>query len=101
MKKQSAGIMAWKMKVGKILVLIVHPGGPFFAKKNVGAWSIPKGEYGEEEEPLCAAKWEFAEELGITVEGKFVPLTPVKQKRRQNSQCLGGGGRHRNWRLQV
>jgi predicted NUDIX family NTP pyrophosphohydrolase len=57
----------------------VHPGGPFFSKKDLGAWSIPKGEY-EDEEPLTAARREFTEELGSEINGQFIPLSPVKQK---------------------
>ena len=61
-------------------VLLVHPGGPFWAKKDDGAWSIPKGEYSGDEDPLEAARREFEEELGGTVAGEFVALQPVKQK---------------------
>lgn len=61
-------------------VLLVHPGGPFWAKKDNHAWSIPKGEYTEDEDPLEAAKRELAEETGIKATGNFTPLTPVKQK---------------------
>ena len=61
-------------------VLLVHPGGPFWAKKDEGAWSIPKGEFGESEDPLRAAKREFEEELGVAVDGEFVALPTIKQK---------------------
>jgi len=61
-------------------VLLVHPGGPFWAKKDDGSWSIPKGEYSGDEDPLEAARREFEEELGGTVAGEFVALQPVKQK---------------------
>jgi len=61
-------------------VLLVHPGGPFWAKKDDVAWSIPKGEYSGDEDPLEAARREFEEELGGTVAGEFVALQPVKQK---------------------
>ena len=62
-------------------IMLVHPGGPFWAKKDEGAWSIPKGEFDDNEEPLAAAKREFEEELGkkITAE-KFIELSPVKNK---------------------
>ena len=60
-------------------VLLVHPGGPFWAKKDEGAWSIPKGEFEPGEEPLAAAKREFTEETGFVADGDFVPLTPLKQ----------------------
>jgi len=60
-------------------VFLVHPGGPFWAKKDEGAWSIPKGEFEPGEEPLAAAKREFTEETGFVAAGDFVPLTPLKQ----------------------
>lgn len=60
-------------------VLLVHPGGPFWAQKDAGAWSIPKGEF-EDEDPLTAARREFLEETGSAVEGEFVALAPVTQK---------------------
>ena len=59
---------------------LVHPGGPFFAKKDEGAWSVPKGELYEGENALVAARREFKEETGCGLEGKFVPLSPVTQK---------------------
>jgi predicted NUDIX family NTP pyrophosphohydrolase len=59
---------------------LVHPGGPFWKGKDKGAWSIPKGEYPEDEEPLAAAKREFEEETGTNIKGKFIELQPVKQK---------------------
>jgi predicted NUDIX family NTP pyrophosphohydrolase len=61
-------------------VLLVHPGGPFWARRDAGAWSIPKGEYGADEDPLTAARREFAEELGIAPQGECHPLGEVKQK---------------------
>jgi predicted NUDIX family NTP pyrophosphohydrolase len=60
-------------------VLLVHPGGPFWAHKDDGVWSIPKGEFGPDEDPLAAARREFTEETGFTASGDFVPLTPLKQ----------------------
>ena len=60
-------------------VFLVHPGGPFWAKKDEGAWSIPKGEFDAGEDPLAAAKREFMEETGFAAEGDFVQLTPLKQ----------------------
>ncbi len=60
-------------------VFLVHPGGPFWAHKDDGVWSIPKGEFGPDEDPLAAAQREFTEETGFTASGDFVPLTPVKQ----------------------
>lgn len=66
MPRRSAGIVLHRRAAdGRLEVLLVHPGGPFWAKKDAGAWSIPKGEHGEDEEPLAAARREFAEELGV------------------------------------
>jgi len=80
MPKQSAGILLFKI-VNKILeIFLVHPGGPFWAKKDEGAWSIPKGEFEDDEEPLIAAKREFEEETGVKISGEFIQLTPIKQK---------------------
>jgi predicted NUDIX family NTP pyrophosphohydrolase len=62
-----------------IEVFLVHPGGPFWAKKDLGAWSIPKGEINANEDLLAAAKREFKEETGFTADGRFLALTPVKQ----------------------
>jgi len=61
-------------------VFLVHPGGPFWANKDEGAWSIPKGEFEPGEEPLAAAQREFTEETGFVASGDFVPLTPLKQR---------------------
>jgi predicted NUDIX family NTP pyrophosphohydrolase len=61
-------------------VFLVHPGGPFWAKKDDGAWSIPKGEFEPPEDPLTAARREFTEETGFAIDGEFLPLTPRKQK---------------------
>ncbi|HLZ46189.1 MAG TPA: NUDIX domain-containing protein [Gemmatimonadales bacterium] len=58
----------------------MHPGGPFWANKDQGAWSIPKGEFEPSEEPLAAAKREFTEETGLVAEGDVIPLTPLKQE---------------------
>ena len=57
----------------------MHPGGPFWAKKDIGAWSIPKGEFGDGEDPLTAARREFVEETGLDVDGVFIELLPLKQ----------------------
>jgi predicted NUDIX family NTP pyrophosphohydrolase len=80
MPKQSAGILLYRMTENQPQVFLVHPGGPFFRKKDEGAWSIPKGEYVDGEEPLAAAQREFEEETGQTISGNFVKLQPVKQK---------------------
>src|SRR3954467_1765055 len=65
---------------GAFEVLLAHPGGPFWRNKDLGAWTLPKGEIDDAEDPLDAARREFAEEIGVTLEGEFVPLTPVRQK---------------------
>ena len=78
--KKSAGILLYRFSDGMLEVLLVHPGGPFWAKKDMGAWSIPKGEFETEEDPLSAAQRELEEETGIKAEGNFIELTPVKQK---------------------
>ena len=80
MPKQSSGILLYRRKRGQIEVFLVHPGGPFWSKRDSGAWSIPKGEYAEGEDPLAAAKREFREETSFAILGKFEPLLPVKQK---------------------
>ena len=78
--RESAGILLYRFKEGVLQFFLVHPGGPFWKKKDEGAWTIPKGEFTKEEEPLSAAKREFQEETGFTVEGNFIQLTPIKQK---------------------
>ena len=76
----SAGILLYRFKNKLIEVFLVHPGGPFWAKKDLGAWSIPKGEFTDDEDPLDAAKREFEEETGMQISGNFIALTPVRQK---------------------
>jgi predicted NUDIX family NTP pyrophosphohydrolase len=79
-KKQSAGILLYRCRSGVLEVFLVHPGGPFWAKKDAGAWSIPKGEFEEGDDPLEAARREFLEETGLPVEGTFLALKPLKQR---------------------
>jgi predicted NUDIX family NTP pyrophosphohydrolase len=78
--RKSAGILLYREKQKNIEVLLVHPGGPFWAQKDKGVWSIPKGEYIDEEDPLLAAIREMKEETGYVAKGPFVPLSPIKQK---------------------
>jgi predicted NUDIX family NTP pyrophosphohydrolase len=79
-KKQSAGLLVYRRRAGALEIFLVHPGGPFWAKKDAGAWSIPKGEFGEDEEKLTAAQREFREETGLALDGAaFLELVPVKQ----------------------
>ncbi len=79
MGKVSAGMLLYRIRQAKLEVLLVHPGGPFWAKKDAGAWSIPKGECAEDEEPRAAAIRELREETGVSVSGPFVPLGTVRQ----------------------
>lgn len=78
--KQSAGILLYKFIDGTIYFLLVHPGGPFWKNKDLESWSIPKGEFTEDEDPLEAAKREFKEETGFDVDGEFIKLEWVKLK---------------------
>src|SRR3954468_6384807 len=79
MKKASAGILLYRRYDGELQVFLVHPGGPFWKNKDAGAWSIPKGEYGSDEDALVAARRELAEETGVPAAGEFIPLGSVKQ----------------------
>jgi predicted NUDIX family NTP pyrophosphohydrolase len=79
MPKSSAGILMFRREARGLEVLLVHPGGPFWAKKDEGAWSIPKGEIEPGEDPLAAAQREFSEELGATANGEFLELEPITQ----------------------
>jgi len=78
-KLHSSGILLYRRKGAGIEVLLVHPGGPFWMKKDLGAWSIPKGEYDESEDPLEAARREFEEETGRSIQGEFIALPEVRQ----------------------
>ena len=79
MPKSSAGLLIYRFTGQGLQVLLVHPGGPFWAKKDLGAWSIPKGEYGDTELPLEAAKREFNEETGLQPAEPFLALGSVQQ----------------------
>jgi predicted NUDIX family NTP pyrophosphohydrolase len=78
-KKESAGLLMYRLRNSTLEVFLVHPGGPYWVKKDRGSWSIPKGEFEEGEDRLNAAKREFQEETGFLPEGSFAALTPVKQ----------------------
>lgn len=78
--KTSAGILLYRFQQQQLQVFLVHPGGPFWKNKDLGAWSIPKGEHSPNEDPLATAKREFKEETGQTIEGEFKPLGQIKQK---------------------
>ncbi|MDQ0562640.1 putative NUDIX family NTP pyrophosphohydrolase [Rhizobium mesoamericanum] len=79
MAKRSAGLLIYRLKDGGYEILLVHPGGPYWAKKDIGAWSIPKGLVDEDEDELDAARREAREELGLDVEGSFHYLGEYKQ----------------------
>ena len=79
MVRKSAGILAYRKTGSNYEVFLVHPGGPYWAKKDLGSWSIPKGEFEDEEDPLEAARREFKEETGNEITGEFFYLEPVKQ----------------------
>ena len=79
-KNQSAGLLLYRKYKNILEVFLVHPGGPLWKNKDETAWSIPKGEFNEYEEPLEAAIREFLEETGISVSGEFIELKPVIQK---------------------
>jgi predicted NUDIX family NTP pyrophosphohydrolase len=79
MARKSAGLLLFRRQTHGLEVLLVHPGGPLWARKDEGAWSIPKGEIEDGEDPLAAARREFAEELGSPVSGTFIELAPIRQ----------------------
>ena len=79
MPKRSAGLLMYRIRNQKIEVFLVHPGGPFWEAKDKGAWTIPKGQFFEDEEPLQAAKREFQEETGFLPNGEFLPLGTIRQ----------------------
>jgi predicted NUDIX family NTP pyrophosphohydrolase len=90
--RRSAGILLYRRRGQGTEVLLVHPGGPFWVRRDLGAWSIPKGEYGSDEEPLAAARREFAEELGVAPpDGPTLDLGEIRQK---------GGKLVRAWALE-
>lgn len=78
--KKSAGILLFKKEKDSLYYFLVHPGGPFWRNKDLGAWSIPKGEILPDEDPLERALMEFKEETGKTTAGQFIELSPIRQK---------------------
>ena len=80
MPEKSAGLLVYRLREEGVEFLLAHPGGPFWARRDEGAWSIPKGLIGEGEETLAAARREFEEEVGQAVDGQFAALTPLRQK---------------------
>jgi predicted NUDIX family NTP pyrophosphohydrolase len=79
MPKKSAGLLMYRHRQRGLEVFLVHPGGPFWSKKDAGSWSIPKGEYMPGEDPFEVAKREFQEETSFKASGEFIPLTSKKQ----------------------
>jgi predicted NUDIX family NTP pyrophosphohydrolase len=79
MARKSAGLLMYRKRAGMVEVFLIHPGGPYWAGKDEGAWAIPKGEFTDAEPPLEAAQREFQEETSFTASGDFQPLEPVKQ----------------------
>jgi predicted NUDIX family NTP pyrophosphohydrolase len=80
MVRQSAGILLYRVADNQLQVFLVHPGGPFFKNKDDGSWSVPKGEFTDDEKPLDAARREFLEETGRSINGNFIDLPPIQQK---------------------
>jgi predicted NUDIX family NTP pyrophosphohydrolase len=79
MAKRSAGLLMFRRSGSRLEVFLVHPGGPFWEKKDLGVWSVPKGEYVEGEDPFLAAKREFEEETGIKPEGEYFSIGEIRQ----------------------
>lgn len=79
MPKQAAGILLYRRRAGTLQVLLAHPGGPLWARKDAAAWTLPKGQFTGDELPLDAARREFEEEMGSAPAGDFQPLGTVKQ----------------------
>ncbi|MGE5458476.1 MAG: NUDIX domain-containing protein [Methanococcaceae archaeon] len=92
MKVQSAGILLYRFRENSPELFLVHPGGPFYARKDEGVWSIPKGEFKDDEDPLDAARREFREETGVDAPEKCIPLTPVSQKSGKKVYCFACEG---------
>lgn len=79
MARKSAGVLMYRFRCDNLEVFLVHPGGPYWSKKDLGSWSIPKGEYADSEDPFQVARREFFEETGFEAAGDFRALTPLKQ----------------------
>jgi len=85
--RQSAGLLLYRKCGSALEFFLIHPGGPFYVKKDSGVWSVPKGEFEVDEEPLDAAIREFEEEVGKKIEGDFIELQPVIQKGGKKVLC--------------
>ena len=86
MSVYSAGILLYRLRDNAVEVLLAHPGGPFWSGKDLGAWTIPKGQSEANEDPLQAAKREFREETGFEVDGQFIDLGTIRQPSRKMIQ---------------
>ena len=93
MPNRSAGLLMYRRSKGHPEVFLIHPGGPYWAKKDKGAWAIPKGEYEPGEEPLVAARREFQEETGFIAEGEFLDARIHPAEERKDRYRLGLRGR--------
>ena len=92
MPKQSAGLLVYRLRPELLEVFLVHPGGPYWSRKDDGAWSIPKGEIGLDEQPISAARREFQEETGFPIDGPFVALGSIRQSGGKTVQAFGVRG---------
>ena len=79
MPRKSAGLLLYRHRYGRLEVLLAHPGGPLWERRDDGVWTIPKGEFESDEDPLSAARREFEEETGGTPDGDFIALEPLPQ----------------------
>jgi predicted NUDIX family NTP pyrophosphohydrolase len=92
MSRVSAGLLVYRILAGELQVLLAHPGGPLFRKKDEGVWSIPKGEIESGEDLLSAAQREFAEETGVVAQPPFLPLGSIQQKGGKIVHAWGSAG---------
>ena len=92
MAAKSAGTLVYRKRSGAIEVLLVHPGGPFWQRRDFGAWSIPKGEYADGEDAEAAARREFTEETGWTIADEMTPLGDIRQKAGKTVTAFAAGG---------
>ena len=89
---QSAGVLLYRTRDARLEVLLVHPGGPFWARRDEGAWSIPKGEFAVPEQPEVAARREWLEETGVVLDVPLTPLPPVAQSRAKTVHAFAAEG---------
>lgn len=92
MPRTSAGLLPYRWREKRLEVFLVHPGGPFWAKKDAGAWSVPKGETDPGEDELAAARREFEEETGTRLDGPFIDLGEIRQKAGKRVRAWAAAG---------